>query len=204
MTFGITWSQRCGAAVESNCRCRSVVNAAGTDVDRQSVAPAAIRLWKANPAPANLDAAGAVYSADPVNPRGMAGPHSWPRGFKPLTDLLPDPLILLTLANAICADATLEAALVMTRRELLARAAAEQTLNASQSWLEAIALQARNTEWVWPETEAETHELQKIEGRAALSGEQLDRSLILISAMYRPLETDQAAEPSDGSIHAAL
>ena len=84
------------------------------DVDRQSLAGPAIRTWRAHPGIRR-----AVEAAAWGYPDGE--PDS---GFRPLTEFFPDDLALSALAWAVVVDLELEAAMVCTRRALLAEIAA--------------------------------------------------------------------------------
>lgn len=152
------------------------------DIDRQALASPAIRIWRAHPAiRKTIDAAVWGY------------PDGEPDvGFRPLTEFFPDDLALSALAWAVIVDPDLEAAMVYTRRALLSDVAAGRPLSADRAWLAALALQARTTEWVWPESEPEIADLQMLDRRADEPDPQSDRALV--RAMYRPMESDPNAD----------
>lgn len=152
------------------------------DIDRQALATPAIRNWRAHPGiRRSIEAAAWGY------PDGS--PDS---GFKPLTEYFPDDLALSALSWAIVVDPDLEAAIVFTRRTLLAEAVADRPPTADRQWLAALALQARASEWVWPETPAETADLILLDRRATEADPASARALL--RALYRPMESDPAAE----------
>lgn len=151
------------------------------DVDRQALAGPAVRIWRAHPGIAR-----AVEAAAWGYPDGQPDV-----GFRPLTECYPDDLVLAALAWAVVVDIALEAAIVFTRRALLAGAAAGRGPAADPRWLAALALQARATEWVWPETAAEAADLALLDARAAEPDPGWQRALV--RALYRPMESDPAA-----------
>jgi len=151
-------------------------------IDRQTLAGPAIRIWRAHPGIRRAIEAAAWGYPD-------REPDS---GFRPLTEFYPDQLALAALSWAVVVDIELEAAIVFTRRALLAELSAGRPLAADRSWLAALALQARITEWVWPESAAETADLAVLDGRPRDPDPQYDRALV--RALYRPMESDPAAE----------
>ena len=152
------------------------------DIDRQALAGPAIRIWRAHPAIRR-----AIEAADRGYPDGPPD-----AGFKPLTAFFPDELVLLALSWSIAVDPELEAAMVFTRRTLLAEVSADGPLDADRAWLCALALQARAAEWVWPESKAETADLRVLDLRADEPDPQSDRALV--RALYRPMESAPDAE----------
>lgn len=152
------------------------------DVDRQALAGAAIRVWRAQPTIRRVVEAAAWGYPD-------RHPGS---GFRPLTEFFPDEVALAALSSAVVVDLDLEAAVVFTRRALLAEVSAGRPLNADPAWLAALALQARAVEWVWPETVEETADLQVLDNRIGTPEPMSDR--VLVRALYHPLESDPIAE----------
>jgi SAM-dependent methyltransferase/tetratricopeptide (TPR) repeat protein len=157
-----------------------------TDLDKQALAGAAIRLWRTIPAvEKTLAAAGKGYpkAAEPG------------RGFQPLSTFLADPLIVSALSWAVAVDPDLEAAIVFTRRDLLKTLVAGETPKIDADWLPALALQARIAEWVWPETELDRLNLTKLDAGIDILAEEKEpnRARIMVRAMFRPVETDPIA-----------
>jgi len=172
------------------------------DVDRQSLAGPSIRNWRAHPG---------IRSA--VEAAAWGYPDGEPdSGFRPLTEFFPDDLALSALAWAVVVDLELEAAIVCTRRALLAEVAAGRSPKGDRRWLEALALQARSVEWVWPESEAEAADIALLESRHRDPDPGSERALL--RALYRPMESDPAADAlrrdasmlryGDGSLWALL
>ncbi|NQW09963.1 MAG: methyltransferase domain-containing protein [Alphaproteobacteria bacterium] len=152
------------------------------DVDRQNLAGPTLRAWRAHPAIGKvLDAARHGF---PGRPAGA--------GFKPLSQFLPDELVIGALCWSVIVDPAMEAAMTRTRRLLLDRAAQGEALDASAPWLAALAVQARLTEWVWFENADETADLALLERRGDEPDPGSERTLV--RALYRPLETDPQAE----------
>lgn len=152
------------------------------DIDRQALAGPAIRIWRAHPG---------IRRA--VEAAAWGYPDREPdTDFRPLTEFYPDDLALAALSWSVVVDFEFEAAVAFTRRALLAEASAGRPLAADRSWLAALALQARVTEWVWPESEAETADLGVLDARSREPDPQYDRALV--RALYRPMESDPAAD----------
>ena len=153
------------------------------DIDQQSIADPAARLWSSHPGIRRV-----LQAADHGFPDGSPG-----AGFKPITAFLADGLIIHALSWSVLANPLIEALLTRTRRHLLGEAVAGALAQTSTTWLAAIALQARASEWVWSETDQELEDLAALEeSLAAESDLTLDRALI--RALYRPLESGPQAE----------
>lgn len=157
-----------------------------TDLDRQLLAGAAIRLWRTIPAVEKALAAAA---------KGYPAATEPGRGFQPLGTFLADPLIVAALSWAVAVDPDLEASIVFTRRDLLKTLVAGDRPRIDDDWLPALALQARITEWVWPEREIDTLNLGKLDAGIDRIAEEKEpnRTRVLVRAMFRPLETDPVA-----------
>ena len=157
-----------------------------TDLDKQALAGAAIRLWRTIPAVEKSLAAAAKGYPVAVEPG---------RGFQPLGTFLADPLIVAVLSWAVAVDPDLEAAIVFTRRELLKTLVAGEQPRIDGDWPPALALQARITEWVWPESEIDAFNLTKLDAAVDRLAEEKEpnRTRVLVRGMFRPLETDPMA-----------
>lgn len=172
-----------------NAQARSALSALfeRTDIDKQMLSSTAIRLWSAIPAVRKaLDIAARTY------PSTLG---EIPRGFKPVSEFLADPLLIAALRDTVAADPSLEAEIAFSRRWLLDRFVAGERIRIDPPWLPALALQARIAEWVWKET---GHELQQLAAMDAAVDQEAEarepnRTRVLIRALYRPIETDPMA-----------
>lgn len=157
------------------------------DIDKQMLSSAAIRLWSAIPAVRKaLDAASRAY------PDTLGG---IPRGFKPVSEFLADPLVIAALRDTVAADPGLEAEIAFSRRWLLDRFVTGERIRIDAPWLPALALQARIAEWVWSETAHEAQQLAQMDAAVDREAEAKapNRTRVLIRALYRPIETDPMA-----------
>jgi SAM-dependent methyltransferase len=153
------------------------------DVDKQNLAGAAIRLWRTIPA---------VDKALVAAARGYPNVVEPGRGFQPLGTFLADPLIVAALSWTVAVDPELEAAIVFSRRAWLTALIAGHMPRIDADWLPALALQARITEWVWPESPIDALNLDKLDSGVdpVVEGKTPDRVRILVRALFRPIETD--------------
>ena len=154
------------------------------DIDRQNLAGPTLRAWRAHPAIAKV-----LDAARHGLPEASAG-----AGFKPVTQFLPDGLILGALCWSVLVDPAMEAAMTRTRRILLDRVAQGEMLDQTggeRLWLAVLAVQARLTEWVWFEDADEAADLTLLERRSGEPDPGFERTLV--RALYRPLETDPQA-----------
>lgn len=157
------------------------------ELDKQGLAGATVRLWRSNPSIAKaLQAARRFYP-----PRSAEKP----RGIKPLGDFLADPLLIAALGWSVATDPDLEAEIIHSRRGWLEELLEDRLRKIDPGWLPALALQARITEWVWPETPEETEALGRLDAETdrEVESREPNRTRALIRALYRPLETDPAA-----------
>ncbi|MDF1794589.1 MAG: methyltransferase domain-containing protein [Thalassobaculaceae bacterium] len=151
---------------------------ANFDIDQQGLSDPAIRLWSSHPAiRRGIDNA---YHGFPERPAAS--------GFKPISDFLADDVIIGALCWSIIAHPGMEAWLTRSRRWVLDHAVEGDLGRIDPTWLAAIALQARASEWVWFETEEERDQLIRL---AELQAEGVEtRHRDLVRALYLPMETD--------------